>query len=167
MSTTMRLARNLFSGWFIMRQRFPAAVLQEIASTVAAGERRHRGEIRVAIEARLAPGDVLAGVTPHQRAEQLFAHLRVWNTEHNNGVLLYVLLAEHAIEIVADRGIAAHVGTDEWTAICESMRTRFAGGQWREGMLDGVQSANALLARHYPGDGGTHVSELPDEPIIL
>jgi len=93
--------------------------------------------------------------------------LRIWDTEHNTGVLLYVLLAEHRIEIVADRGIAARVAPAEWGAICMRMRDRYAGGQWREGSLEGIAAAHALLLRHFPGNGQANADELPDRPALL
>lgn len=163
----MRLWQNLFAGWFGMSRHFPSGVLDDIAREVAAGERQHLGEIRVVIESRLSMPEVLGGMDARSRAAGLFASLRVWDTEHNNGVLLYVLLAEHRIEVVADRGIAARVDASEWASLSASMRDRFAQGQWREGMLAGVAHANALLTRHFPGDGTERVSELPDAPVIL
>lgn len=163
----MRLWQNAFAGWFGMSRHFPPAVLDDIAREVAAGERQHRGEIRVVIESRLSLADVLEGVDARSRAACLFASLGVWDTEHNNGVLLYVLLAEHRIEVVADRGIAARVEAADWASVSASMRDRFARGEWRDGMLAGVAHANALLTRHFPGDGTERVSELPDAPVIL
>jgi uncharacterized membrane protein len=97
----------------------------------------------------------------------VFAQLRVWDTECNSGVLFYVLMAEHRIEIVADRGIAAKVAANEWNDICVCMQERFARGQWRDGSLEGIAAANALLARHFPGDGQVNPDELPDRPVLL
>jgi uncharacterized membrane protein len=163
----MRLWQNAFAGWFGMRRHFPASVLDDIAREVAAGERQHLGEIRVVIESRLSLPEVFDGMQARSRAAGLFASLGVWDTEHNNGVLLYVLLAEHRIEVVADRGIAARVDAAEWLALSAVMRDRFAQGQWRDGVLAGVAYANALLVKHFPGDGSARVSELPDAPLIL
>jgi TPM domain len=163
----MRLLQNAFDGWFQLSKRFPAPLLDEVARLVSQGEQTHNGEVRVAIEARLPLSAVLGGVTASRRAHEVFAHLRVWDTEHNNGVLLYVLLAEHSIEIVADRGIARRVGTDEWKSICQQMREGFARDDWRGGLLRGVEQANALLRQHFPTDGSHRTDELPDHPIIL
>jgi len=168
MTLMRRLLQNAFEGWFQLPRRFPSAVLDEIAALVAAGERMHDGEVRVAIEARLNLSAVLSGMTATDRAHELFSHLRVWDTERNCGVLLYVLLAEHRIEIVADRGIARRVSDAEWESLCDRIREGFARGDWRSGLLRGVEQANALLSMHFPDDGSRRGhGELPDEPIIL
>ncbi|WP_250876602.1 TPM domain-containing protein [Luteibacter anthropi] len=162
-----RITQNLFGEWFRMGRAFPADVLDTITKTVSEGEATHRGELRVAIESRLPIVAVAQGMTPRDRAAMLFSHLRVWDTEENCGVLLYVLLAEHRIEIVADRGIASRVSTAEWETITAHMRDEFAGERFREGVLTGVAEAGALLATHYPGDGATRENQLPDRPLIL
>ena len=167
MTRMQRLLANLFGGWFQLSRRFPTTLLDEMATAVAAGERTHRGEIRFAIESRLAPVAVLDGLDAATRARQVFAQLSVWDTECNSGVLFYVLMAEHRIEIVADRGIAAKVVTGEWSDICTRMQERYARGQWREGSLEGIAAANVLLAKHFPDDGQTHPDELPDRPVLL
>jgi len=167
MARMRRLLTNLFGGWFQLHRRFPAALLDEITAAIAAGERTHKGEVRFAIESRLSPLAVLAGLDVQTRARQLFAQLRVWDTEHNSGVLLYLLLAEHRIEIVADRGIAARVTAAEWDAICQRMRGCYARGEWRDGSLQGIAAAHALLARHFPGNDKACPDELPDRPVLL
>lgn len=167
MGRLQRLLTNLGEGWFQLHRRFPGSLLDEIAAAVAAGERRHLGEVRVAVEARLSPLAVLAGLDVTMRARQMFDRLHVWDTEHNNGVLVYVLLAERRIEIVADRGIARHVSPEEWSAVSEYMREAFARGQWREGSLRGIGEVHALLERHFPDDGTPLHDELPDRPILL
>ncbi len=167
MARMQRLMTNLFGSWFALRQRFPAALLDEMTRAIAAGERRHRGEVCFAVEARLAPLAVLHGLDAPGRAHEVFAQLRVWDTEHNNGVLLYVLLAEHRIEIVADRGIAARVTASEWEAVCAQMRHAYARGQWQEGSLQGIGAVHDLLAAHFPSDGEPRPDELPDRPVLL
>ena len=167
MSALGRFANNVFSGWFQLSRRFPTALLDELAQVIAAGERTHRGEICMAIESRLEPLAVLEGLTPRMRVEQVFAEQRVWNTEHNSGVLLYVLMAEQRIEILADRGIAARVPAVEWTAICQSMQTHFGQGAWRDGCLEGVAAVQALLQQHFPDDGSPRENELPNRPQLL
>ncbi|HEX8779266.1 MAG TPA: TPM domain-containing protein, partial [Rhodanobacter sp.] len=122
MARLRRLLVNLGEGWFQLRQRFPAGLLDEIAVAVADGERTHRGEVRLVVESRLSPLAVLSGLDAPTRARQLFGQFGIWDTEHNNGVLLYVLLAEHRIEVVADRGIARHVAPGEWAEVCAHMR---------------------------------------------
>ena len=167
MERLQRWMRNVFGGWFQLRRCFPADLLDAMAQAISEGERRHLGEVRFAVESRLAPGAVWSGLTARQRAHQVFAQLGVWDTEHNTGVLIYVLLAERRIEIVADRGIAARVTAAEWEAICTGMRECYARGQWRDGSLRGIAAIIALLARHFPGDGQANPDELPDRPVLL
>ena len=167
MARMQRLLTNLFGGWFQLRRRFPAALLDEMAAAIAAGERTHLGEVCFAVESRLAPLAVLDGLGAPARARQVLTQLRVWDTEHNSGVLFYVLMAEHRIEIIADRGIAARVTTTEWDTICARMRECYARGQWRDGSLEGISAAHALLAWHFPDSDKTKPDELPDRPVLL
>lgn len=162
-----RLSRHLFGAWFQLRRCFPSALLDEMAVAIRDGERRHRGELRFAVESRLAPSAVWAGMTARQRAQQVFAQLGVWDTELNTGVLIYVLLAERRIEIVADRGLAASVDAAEWERICAQMREAFAAGRWREGSLAGIAAVHALAEAHFPSDGRDNPDELPDRPVLL
>ncbi len=167
MARGQRLFTNLLGPWFAMRRRFPDALLEEMTAAIAEGERSHLGEVRFAVESRLSPWTVLEGVDAALRARQVFAQLRVWDTEHNTGVLLYVLMAEKRIEIVADRGIASRVSQVQWNDICASMSDSFARGRWREGSLAGIAAAHALLQRHFPSDGTDNPDELPDRPVLL
>jgi hypothetical protein len=167
MTLSQRLFANLFDGWFQLHHRFPPALLDDMAEAIANGEHTHRGELRFAIESRLSAQAVLNGVDAAHRARDVFSLLRVWDTEHNCGVLLYVLMAEHRIEIVADRGIAQKVNVDEWASICAAMQESFAAGQWRAGALRGIADTNELLARHFPSDGRPRPDELPDRPVLL
>lgn len=167
MARMQRLMENLFGSWFQLRQRFPTPLLDDITAAIAASERTHKGEIRFAIESRLAPIDVFNGMDAALRARQVFAQLGVWDTECNSGVLIYVLLAEHRIEIVADRGIAARVANSEWDAICARMREAYAADRWREGTLQGVTAVHDLLLRHFPGNDKAISDELPDRPVLL
>lgn len=162
-----RLSRNLFGAWFQLRRWFPSALLDEMATAIHDGERHHRVELRFAVESRLPPLAVWAGITPRQRAQQVFAQLGVWDTELNTGLLVYVLLAERRIEIIADRGLAARVDRDAWERISATMRAAFAAGRWREGSLDGIASIHALAAGQFPSDGRDNPDELPDRPVLL
>ncbi len=162
-----RLSRNLFGAWFRLRSCFSPTLLDEMASAIRDGERHHRAELRFAVESRLSPSAVWAGVTARQRAQQVFSQLGVWDTELNTGVLIYVLLAERRIEIVADRGLADRVERGAWERICAGMRASFAAGRWREGSLDGIAAIHALAAEHFPGDGRDNPDELPDRPVLL
>jgi len=152
---------------FAVRQHFPVPVLDAIQQAIAAGEQRHQGQVCFAIEGALPLRERVHGRTPRARAHEVFAHLRVWNTEHNSGVLIYVLLAERAIEIVADRGIAARVAQGDWQALCERMRDRFAAGEYERGAIEGVRAVSEILALHFPGNGSATPNELPDRPVLL
>jgi len=141
--------------------------LARIEARVAASEQRHSGEIRVAVEAGLPLSYLRRHASARDRAVAMFGKLNVWDTEHNNGVLIYLLLAEHAIEIVADRGLNEHVDAAEWAAVAESMKGAFQGGDFEGGLLRAVDAVGALLVRHFPAQpGGRGVNELPDAPYV-
>lgn len=148
------------------RRRFPPQVLDAIQHAIAAGEQTHSGQVCCAIEGALPLAELLRGRTPRQRAEHVFARQRVWDTEHNSGVLIYILLADRAIEIVADRGIAAKVGADDWKSICAQMQQAFAAGAFERGAVQGVTAVSALLAQHFAASGAAR-NELPDRPVVL
>ncbi|MBS0431058.1 MAG: TPM domain-containing protein [Proteobacteria bacterium] len=148
-------------------RRFPPETMAAIQQAIADGERHHDGEICFVVEARLPLRSLLAGHLARARAEDLFAQLRVWDTARKTGVLLYVLLAERAIEIVADRGAAAHLPANTWDVVAEAMRKHFRQDDWRGGALEGIKAVNALLARHLPPVAGGPGNELPDQPIVL
>lgn len=161
----MRWIRHLAASASV-RGLFPQATLDAIHRAIAAGEKRHRGEVCFAIEQALPWRDLARGRSARERAHEVFAQLRVWDTEHNSGVLIYVLVAEHAIEIVADRGIAARVDQQEWQSICDRMRERFGANDYLRGVIDGVNAVSDILARHFPDDGSTR-NELADAPVVL
>ena len=162
----MRWLRHLFSEARVRRE-FPRAALDAIHRAIAGGEKRHRGQVCFAIEQSLPLRALGAGISARERGHEVFAQLRVWDTQHNSGVLIYVLIAEHAIEIIADRGIAARVDQSEWQAVCDRMRDRFAAGEFERGALDSVTAVSDILAREFPADGSPRENELSDEPIIL
>jgi uncharacterized membrane protein YgcG len=139
------------------------AALQRLEARVAASERMHSGEIRLCVEAGLPLAELWRDTTPRQRAVTLFGTLGVWDTEQNNGVLIYLLLAEHAIEIVADRGVARHVPAAQWAALVGVMREAFRAGRFEEGLNQAVDAVDALLRQHYPlAAGQSNPNELPD-----
>jgi uncharacterized membrane protein len=162
----MRWIRHLAAGASV-RRLFPQSTLDAIHHAIAAGEKRHRGEVCFAIEQTMPWRDLARGRSARERAHDVFAQLRVWDTQHNSGVLIYVLVAEHAMEIVADRGIAARVDQKEWQSICDRMRERFAAGDYERGVIDGVDAVSDLLARHFPDDGSAARNELGDTPVVL
>ena len=137
------------------------AAIEEAIST---SEARHGGEIRFAVEATLHPVDVLRSVTPRARALEWFARTGVWDTEANNGVLIYLLLADHDVEIVADRGFNGKVQPEEWASICHTMEQAFARGAYVEGVVAGVHAVGDIIRRHYPA---TDRNELPNKPLVV
>ncbi|MGA2779082.1 MAG: TPM domain-containing protein [Steroidobacteraceae bacterium] len=155
------------------RLRFTDANLDAIEVAVARAEGTHAGQIRFAIETALHPMQIWRGVTPRERAVEVFSALHVWDTEHNNGVLIYVQLADRVVEIIADRGIHGRVSTTEWEAVCRLMEDHFRAGRFREGAVAGVEAVGMLLSRHYPAAAtGTDAAsdrdnELPDRPALL
>jgi uncharacterized membrane protein len=162
-----RLWRHMRSGAWAVRRAFGPPVLAAIEQAVRDWERRHPGEIRFAVEADLPLAAIWAGVTPRQRALQVFANLGVWDTEHNNGVLIYVLLADRDVEIVADRGVARSLAdAADWESCCRVMEAHFAEGRYRDGAIAGIEAVAAVLARH-PADGVDVGNELPDAPVVL
>ncbi|KQV90272.1 hypothetical protein ASD15_23425 [Massilia sp. Root351] len=161
-----RFLRHLFTTRAAVRRHFPPASLQAIEAAIAESERGHRGEIRFVIEPALDPGQLMEGMAPRERALEVFSELRVWDTEENSGVLVYVLFADHAIEIVADRGIHAAAGQPAWKRIAADMETAFAAGDYGAGALRGIAAVTAELRRHLPPGGGG-VDELPDEVTLL
>lgn len=142
--------------------------MERLAARVAASERRHSGEIRICVEAGLPWSYLRRNATARERAVTLFGKLRVWDTEHNNGVLIYLLLAEHAIEIVADRGIDAHVDDAEWAAMAQRMGAAFREGRFEDGVTQALEEMSALLVAHFPlAENQPDTNELPDAPVVL
>ena len=131
------------------------------------GEQRHRGQLRFAVEPALPLARVLSRVEPRERALEVFGLLRIWDTAENCGVLVYLLLADRDVEIVADRGIHGHVGTAAWEAICRKMEAAFRDGRFTEGVEAGIVEINALLAQHYPRGAAATDNELADRPVVL
>ncbi len=163
----MRWIRHLFLDDLALRRAFPLAALAAIERVVAEQERRHRGELRIAIEGGLPLQALLAGRTARERALEHFTRLRVWDTEDNAGVLVYLLLADRRVEIVADRGIHARVGATAWETICGAMQREFAAGRFEAGMLGGLASISDLLAQHFPAAPEANPNELPDAPVVV
>ena len=161
-----RLLKHLFTPHWIVHRAFPKATLARIERTVRESENTHDGELRFAVEAGLNFLPLWNGLSPRQRARQVFSQLGVWDTEHNSGVLIYVQLVDRRIEIVADRGISARVQQESWDAICRRMEQAFRAHRFEEGVLHGIEEITALLARHFPPTG-SNPDELPNRPIIL
>jgi uncharacterized membrane protein len=161
-----RFLRHLFWSRGATRAAFSEAVLGAIEGAVRASETLHQGEIRFAIEGALHPLEIWRGVTPAARAQRVFAELDVWDTEHNNGVLIYVLAADRAVEIVADRGFAQRVDAAEWSVACRAMETEFSQGRHQEGAIAGIAAVGRIIGRHFPR-GESNLNELADRPVVL
>lgn len=161
-----RLIQNLFAGWFRLSRWFPKATMHRIRDVIAAGERGHAGELCLAIESRYSFWGVLSGLQTRQRAEQLFSLLRVWDTDANSGVLLYLQLAERRVEIVADRGIAARVEPVIWQEICVEFADNMHAKPAAEAVVHCLGRINALLTANFPAEVD-NPRELPDEPVVL
>ncbi|MDO9424505.1 MAG: TPM domain-containing protein [Methylobacter sp.] len=145
---------------------FPKMVLTEIENAVQQSELRHRGELRFAVENTLALARVWYGISARQRAIEVFSNLRVWDTEENSGVLIYLLLADREVHIIADRGIAKRVAQAEWDAIAETMQQAFHHGDFLHGSLQGIERITLLLAAHFP-PGTNNPNELVNKPVIV
>lgn len=144
-----------------------AGALERIEQRVRESEALHQGEIRVVVEAGLPLGYLWRNLQARDRALTLFGKLRVWDTERNNGVLIYLLLAEHKIEVVADRGLARRVPPTHWQAIVEGMRAAFREGRFEDGLNTAIDAVDAKLREHFPREPGeADANELPDVPVI-
>jgi hypothetical protein len=159
-----RFTRHIFMPRRSLRRAFDELALSAIEQAIGETERAHGGEIRIALEANLDPAELFSDLTPRQRALQAFAQLGVWDTELNNGVLIYVLWADRDVEIVADRGFNGRVSAQEWSEVCHRMEQLFSQGAAAPAMVEGIRAAGALIARHFPT---TDRNELPDRPVVL
>jgi uncharacterized membrane protein len=161
-----RILKHLLMTRGQVRRAFPQSTLTMIEKAITASETAHIGEIRFAVEGALDDLPLFKGQSARERAIEVFSKLRVWDTQHNNGLLIYVLLADRAVEIVADRGIQAKVGSQEWSKVCRQMETAFKRSNYEGGVIGGVQSVMQHLVEHFPADGGIG-NELPDKPVVL
>ncbi len=161
-----RIGRHLLTPPWRVRQLFPRATLQAIERAIRASEATHHGQICFAVEAALELKPLMRNQSARERALEVFGQMRVWDTEHNNGVLLYVLLADHDVEILVDRGIHRHAPHDAWERICKQMESEYRAGRYEAGTLAGIRAVGELLATHYPGPGARG-NELPNRPTIF
>jgi uncharacterized membrane protein len=164
----VRTLRHWMTSPRVVRRAFPEDALQRIRTAITEGEASHSGEIRFAIEAALPHSYLRRDAPARERAAMMFSKLGVWDTEHNNGVLIYVEMADHQIEIIADRAIGRVVAKDEWNAIVTAMRESFRRGEFEAGAISGIRAVAALLAQHFPlAEGERNPNELPDQPAVL
>jgi len=145
---------------------FPKSALADIENAVKRSEHQHSAELRFAVENALALGRVWQGISARQRAIEVFSNLQVWDTEQNSGVLIYLLLADREVHIVADRGIAKRVAQADWDAIAETMQREFLHGDFLSGSLQGIERITMLLAAHFP-PGADNPNELSNKPVIV
>ena len=164
--TTARLITHLTHGRFAVRKTFSPGTLQAIETAIGEDEKRHCGQIRFAIESALDWTELRAHMHARERALDVFSHLRVWDTQENNGVLIYVLLADRNVEIIADRGIHTRVASNAWEGICQQMEAHFRARRFEQGALEGVHLVGNLLAQHFP-PYAHQPDELPNTPVVL
>ena len=161
-----RILRHLSLPPWAARRRFPASSLRAIEEAIRQSETRHAGQVRFAVESALEWRALRHDQSPAARAQDMFAHLRIWDTEHNNGVLIYLLLADRHVELVADRGVHAQVGTAGWEAICRRMEAHFRDGRFEAGVIEGIRAVTDILAREYP-PSARPANELPNQPVVV
>ncbi|KQT12984.1 TPM domain-containing protein [Ramlibacter sp. Leaf400] len=163
----MRILKHRWVDEADTRRAIPPDLVERLAGRVAASERRHSGEVRICVEAGLPLSYLWRDATPRERAIAMFSKLGVWDTAQNNGVLIYLLLAEHAIEVVADRGLAAKVDPGEWQRIVQHMGAAFRAGRFEDGLTQALEEVSALLVAHFPlRPDQPDANELPDEPVL-
>jgi uncharacterized membrane protein len=161
-----RIAKHLVEHRWRERRIFTPKVLDRIEAAIKAGEATHSGQIRFVVEGALDGRPLFANQPARERALDIFSRLRIWDTEHNNGVLIYLLLADRDIEIVADRGIDAKVGKAGWEKICAGLEKEFRAGLFEHGVIKGIQEVSRLMAQHFPKQA-VGSNELPDAPVVL
>src|SRR6202795_4566955 len=156
-----RIGRHLVEHRWRVRRVFPPQVLAAIEQAIKAGEATHAGQIRFVVEGALDGAPLFRDQPARERALDIFSQLRIWDTAHNNGVLIYLLLADRKVEIIADRGIDAKVGAAGWEKICADMQTDFRSGNFESGVIKGIEALSRQLARYFPKHGAGR-NELPD-----
>ncbi len=161
-----RFLRHIFITRWTTRRHFGPRVLGDIEAAIRTVESQHAGEIRFVVETALDLVDLIQDVSPRRRAMQVFGQLGVWDTSLNNGVLIYLLLADHVVEIVADRGIASRVTQSDWDGVCREMERHFGEKRFGEGSVAGIFAVGRLLARHFPRRR-PDADELPNQPVLL
>jgi uncharacterized membrane protein len=161
-----RIGKHLLEHTWRVRRIFTPQVLARIEHAIKAGEATHSGQVRFVVEGALDGAPLIRDQAARARAVDVFSHLRIWDTAQNNGVLIYLLLADQDVEIVADRGIDAHVSTKGWEKICHDMEDDFRRGQFEAGVIKGINSVSRELAKYFPPDASGR-NELPDKPVVI
>ena len=161
-----RIGRHLLEHHWRVRRIFTPKVLAAIEQAIKTGEATHRGQVRFVVEVALDGAPLFRNQPARQRALDIFSQLRIWDTAHNNGVLIYLLLADRQVEIVADRGVDAQVGAAGWQRICADMQADFKAGNFEGGAIKGIEAVSRQLAKYFPADGAGR-NELPDTPVVI
>ena len=161
-----RIGRHLLEHRWRVRRIFPPRVLAAIEQAIKRGEATHSGQVRFVVEGALDGKPLFRDQPARERALDIFSKLRIWDTAHNNGVLIYLLLADRQVEIIADRGIDAKVGASGWERICKAMEIDFRAGNFESGVIKGIQAVSRQLAAHFPRHGAGP-NELPDAPVVM
>jgi uncharacterized membrane protein len=162
----LRVFKHLLHFPWQVHRAFPARTMHAIEAAILNTEQHHAGELRFAVEGALDLPELFRGMTARERALEVFGNLRVWDTEHNNGVLIYLLLADHDVEIIADRGIHQRIATGEWEKVCRAMEALLRQGQYEAAVLQGVALVGVLLQQHYPA-AGKQRNELDNRPVVV
>jgi uncharacterized membrane protein len=161
-----RISKHLVEHRWRVRRLFPPRVLAAIEQAIKAGETTHSGQLRFVVEGALDGAALFRDQPARDRALDIFSQLRIWDTAHNNGVLIYLLLADRKVEIIADRGIDARVGGTGWAKICAEMEADFRAGKFESGSIKGIEATSRQLARFFPAHG-KGPNELPDAPVVI
>jgi uncharacterized membrane protein len=161
-----RIGKHLVEHHWRVRRIFTPRVLASIEQVIKSAETGHSGQIRFVVEGALDGAPLFKGQSARDRALDIFSHFRIWDTAHNNGVLIYLLLADRQVEIIADRGIDAKVGAAGWQAICAAMQAEFINGNFEAGVVEGIQAVSRQLAKYFPASGAGD-NELPDAPVVI
>jgi uncharacterized membrane protein len=165
-NSVCRFFKHFFSHPWQVNRHLSAIALHEIEKAIAASEKKHAGEMHLVVESGLHPMEIFYKKTPKKRAIELFGRLNIWDTELNNGVLIYLLLADRDVEIVADRGIDKHVGHAGWEKICREMEDLFRKSEFEAGVLHGIDKIGAVLEKHFPITSAKK-NEISNKPLIL
>ena len=164
----MRILSHLLLPRSALARRFPSHALTAIEEAVEASEKLHRAEIRVAVEVALDVREMWRVRSVRKRALEVFTELGVWNTRERNGVLIYVLLAERDVEIVADSGFDGRVQESDWLRVCNVIGREFEAGRWRDGVLRGIEAIGVLLSREFPLAGSNpNPNEQKNRPAVF
>lgn len=166
MMNIRRFLKHFWLGSLAVKRHLPNRALDNIEQAIKRSEQEHAGQICFAVEASLDWHDLWQNKTARQRAIEVFSQLRVWDTEQNNGVLIYLLLADHDVEVVVDRGVNNEAGKQIWETICHDMETAFHNSKFEQGIVEGIRRTSQHLAKHYPS-AGENINELPDRPVLL